>query len=157
MRNVALAPVTEEISEMELVYGKFDLQLDGRPTVQWEGRNLKLCRFDEPLRHAFFPEVFVYKVLVNRRMLAPLGVVLREINLRWNRKERDAHGLNQFVKCYCFGDGDRPSLHWLGAAWELSPQVGGEVLTEVVKLFTRRGFTHGGAGNKPRIRTFEYW
>jgi hypothetical protein len=157
LRFASLAPVNDTISGMELLYDKFDIGLDGRPSVAWERRNLKLHRLDEPLKHAFFPDVFVYKTWVNRRMTAALGQVMREINMRWTAEARSAYGLDQFVKCYCFGDGESPNLHWYAAAWTLSPQVSGEALTEAVKVFTRHGFTYCGAADKKRIRTFEYW
>jgi hypothetical protein len=44
-------------------------------------------------------------------------------------------------------------LHWYGAAWELSPQVSGDVLADVAKIFTRNGFTR----SEKRVRGFEYW
>ena len=156
MRLANLLPVAEA-AEMEILYGKFDLQIDGTPTELWENRNLKKHRLDEMLKHAFFPDVWVQKILVNRRVTSPLGQVMREINTRWTREARSAYGLDQFVKCYCFGDGSGPNLHWYGAAWELSQQVGGEALSEVVKVFTRHGFTWCGATDKKRIRSFEYW
>lgn len=156
MRLANLIPIPET-QEMESLYGKFDLQLDGKPTPLWERRNLKLHRLDEPLRHAFFPDVWVHKILVNRRVTAALGQVMREINVRWTREAREAYGLNQFLKCYCFGDGDRPNLFWYAGAWQLSQQVGGEVLLEVAKVFSRHGFTYCGASDKRRIREFEFW
>jgi hypothetical protein len=157
MRFVALAPVSDRIAEMETLYGRFDLGLDGTPNQNWMNRNLK--RFNPPnmLQCAFFPDLYVNKVLVNRRIVGPLNQVYAELVVRWTFESRDAYGLNQYVKCYNFGDGDGPNLFWYGAAWRLSPQVGGEVLTEVVKIFTRHGFTHAGSTDKKRLRDFEYW
>jgi hypothetical protein len=106
------------------------------------------------LAHVFFPEVFLVKVTVNRRMSAPLERAYIEICRRWSEpKERAELGLNKFLKCYCFGDGQGPSLFWYGAAWMLASQVNGEVLEEVIRIFQRQGFTH----DRKRIRVFEYW
>lgn len=157
MKVDELAPISEEIKEMEHLYGKFSLGIDGCPSVPWQRRNLRFMRLDWPLQLAFFPEAWVHRIWVNHRMVGPLGRVLAEINARWTPEAKAAYGLDQFVKCYCFGEGAAPSLFWYGAAWQLSEQVGGEVLSEVVKVFTRNGFTHGGATDKKRIRTFEYW
>jgi hypothetical protein len=157
MRFASLAPVSETVGEMELLYGKFDISLDGRPTVLWEARNLRKWRSPEMFQLAFFPDCYVTKTVVNRRIFGPLAQAYEEITARWTPESRRAYGLNQFVKCYCFGDASTPNLHWYGAAWELSSQVGGEVLSEVIKIFTRHGFTHCGATDKKRIRTFEFW
>ena len=153
MRNASLAQVTDLVKDMELLYGQFDIGLDGQPTETWQNRNLKRLRLPEMLQHAFFPQVYLLKVVVNRRMVAPLERVYLDICNRWTESERKAYGLNQFVKCYCFGDGSAPSLFWYGAAWELSGQVSGEPLTETVKLFQKQGFTH----DRKRLRVFEYW
>jgi hypothetical protein len=153
MRNAELAPVDEHVSEMEALYGRFDLGLEGRPTPVWENRNLKHLRLPEMLQHAFFPGVYLLKVVVNRRMVGPLERVYLDICARWGEGERRAYGLSQFVKCYCFGEGAAPNLFWYGAAWELSPQVNGEALSEAVRLFQKHGFTH----DRKRLRTFEYW
>jgi hypothetical protein len=157
MRFAPMAPVAEAIPEMEKLYGRFDIGLDGRPTMLWEARNLKKWRSPEMFQLAFFPDVYVTKTLVNRRIFGPLPLVYEEIMARWTTEARQAYGLNQFVKCYNFGDGNAPSLFWYGAAWRLSPQVGGEVLGEVIKIFTRHGFTYCGTTDKRRIRDFEYW
>lgn len=152
-----MAQVGEQVAEMQALYGVFDIGLDGRPTALWEARNLKRWRSPEMFQLAFFPDVYVAKTVVNRRMLGPLALAYEEITARWTAEARAAYGLNQFVKCYLFGDGSAPSLHWYGAAWELSPQVGGEILSEVIKIFTRHGFTYCGTTDKKRIRTFEFW
>jgi hypothetical protein len=157
MRFVSLAPVSEEVGEMEILYGKFDIGSDGLPTPSWVGRNLKKFRPPEMLQHAFMPEVYVSRILCNRRIVGALYQVYAELGARWTLEARAAYGLSQFVKCYSFGDGSAPSLHWYGAAWELSPQVGGEVLSEVIKVFQRHGFTYCGTTDKKRLRTFEFW
>ena len=157
MRFAQLAPVSDVVKEMEALYGTFDLGLDGAPNALWESRNLKKFRPPEMLQHAFFPEMYIVKVRVNRRMFGPIALAYEEIAARWTLEARKAHGLNQFVKCYCFGDGSGPNLFWYGGAWELSPQLGGETLGEVVKIFTRHGFTHAYASDKRKIRTLEYW
>jgi hypothetical protein len=153
MRNVELVSLDERVSEIEALYGRFDIGLDGLPTPAWEGRNIRAIRMPEMLRHASFPGVYLQKVRGNRRMMGALQRVYIDIWGQWNDAERKAHGLNQFVKCYCFGDGSRPNLFWYGAAWEISAQVGGEVFTEAVKLFQKHGFTH----DRKRLRIFEYW
>lgn len=142
---------------MELLYDKFDLGLDGFPTPWWQARNLLKWKSPFPLEHAFFPDSYLQRVWVNRRMAGPLWQAYAEIAARWTREARAAYGLNQFVKCYCFGEGSKPNLHWYGAAWELSSQVGGEILAEVVKVFTRHGFTHAHTSDKHKLRTFELW
>src|SRR5215472_9630571 len=153
MRNASLAPVSDQVGDMELLYGQFDLGLEGRPTPAWENRNLKRLRLPEMLQSAFFPEVYLLKVVVNRRMMAALERVYLDICTHWSESERKAYGLNQFVKCYCFGDGAVPNLFWYGAAWELSKQVVGEQLTETVKIFQKQGFTY----DRKRLHIFEYW
>lgn len=157
MRFASLAPVGEEIAQMEALYGKFDIGSDGLPTAPWIGRNLKKFRPSQMLQHAFMPEVYVSRILVNRRMVGALYQVYQEIDARWTLEARTAYGLTQFVKGYCFGDGDKPNLFWYGGAWRMSPQLGGEVLSEVVKVFTRHGFTHCGTADKKRLRDFEFW
>jgi hypothetical protein len=153
MRNASLAVVNEQVGEMELLYDKFDIGLDGRPTQIWENWNIKKVRLPEMLQHAFFPDIYLDKVEVNRRMAGAIERVYLDICAKWSMEERKAYGLNQFVKSYCFGDGSSPNLFWYGAAWELSPQVNGEALTEVVKIFQKQGFTH----DRKRLRIFEYW
>jgi len=150
MRNVDLRSSSPE---MEAVYGKFDLTLEGVPTEQWENRNLKKLRLPEMLQHLFFPQVYLVKVWVNRRMMGAIERVYIELSTRWDAKARADYGLNQFVKCYAFGDGDRPSLFWYGGAWELSPAVSGEVLEEAIGIFKKYGFKH----DRKRLRVFEYW
>jgi len=157
MRFVQLAPVNDTVPEMQKLYGEFDIGLDGRPTMLWEARNLKKWRSPAMLQMAFFPDCYAAKVWVNRRIFGPLAQAYEEICARWTTEARAAYGLNQFCKCYSFGDGDAPSLFWYGAAWRLSQQVGGEALAEVVKVFTRHGFTHCGSMDKRRVRDFEFW
>ena len=153
MRNAELAPVDVQVREMEALYGTFDIGLDGLPTSVWVNRNLKWVRLPEMLQHAFFPDIYLRKVHVNTRMAGPLQRVYVDILQRFSQEDRRIFGLSQFVKGYCFGDGSAPNLFWYGAAWELSAQVNGEALTEVVKLFQKQGFTH----DRKRLRIFEYW
>jgi hypothetical protein len=82
--------------------------------------------------------------------------VFTEIADTFTPEARDAYGLNQFVRCYAFG-GTEPDLFWYGAAWELSPQVGGETLSEAIKIFQRHGWTYCWIKDKHRLRQFEYW
>lgn len=153
MRFVRIEPVTETVMQMEAVYGKFDLGLDGCPTPVWENRNIKRFRPPEMMQHAFFPDIFLNRIRVNRHMVAALERAYAEIYQSWSREARVAHGLNQYVKCYCFGDGRGPNLFWYGGAWELSPLVVGETLARAVDIFGRHGFKH----DSKRLRTFEYW
>jgi hypothetical protein len=157
MRFVAMAEVSESVGEMERLYGRFDLGLDGRPTPAWEARNLKMWRLPEMFELEFFPGVYITKVLINRKLFAHLPLVYEQIMARWNTEARKAHGLSRFSKCYAFGSGDLPTLFWYGGSWRLSQQVGGEVLGEVVKIFCAHGFTWCGATDKRRIRDFEMW
>jgi hypothetical protein len=157
MRFVSLAPVGPEIAEMEALYGRFDIGLDGLPTPSWVARNLKKFKPGQMFQHAFMPDVWVNGVLVNRLIVGALHQVYAEIGARWTLEARTAYGLTQYVKCYCFGDGDKPNLFWYGAAWRLRQQVGGEALSEVIKVFTRHGFTYCGSTDKKRLRDFEMW
>lgn len=157
MRFAKLAPVGNAVKEMETLYGTFDLDLNGYPNTLWQARNLKAWRPPEMFQCAFFPDVYIARVRINRRLLGPLGRVYEEMGARWTREARIAYGLNQFVKCYAFGDGDGPNLFWWGAAWRLSPQVGGEVLSQAIDIFKRHGFTAAGTTDKKRLRDFEFW
>jgi hypothetical protein len=157
MRFAAMAPVTDAIGEMEKLYGKFDLSLSGVPTPAWEARNLKMWRLPEMFQLEFFPDTYITKTLINRKLFAHLPLVYEVIMARWTTEARKAHGLNRFVKCYCFSSGDLPSLFWFGSAWRLSQAVTGEVLGETVKIFCAHGFTWCGATDKRRIRDFEMW
>jgi hypothetical protein len=94
--------------------------------------------------------------LVNRRTAEALLRVFNEIETTWTPEARDAYGLNQFIRCYQFG-GKEPNLFWYGAGWELSPQVGGEVLSEAITIFQRHGWTYCWIRDKRRLREFEYW
>jgi hypothetical protein len=142
---------------MESLYGPFEITFEGVPALGWENYNLRKFQLPETLQLAYFPDAYLRFVRCNRRMIGALGGALSELVKTWSVEARAAHGLNQFVKCYCFGDGAGPNMHWYGAAWELSPRVGGEVLTEAIKIFTRNGFTWSGQEDKKRIRSFEYW
>jgi hypothetical protein len=153
MRNAAIAPVNETAKEAQDLYGRFDLNFEGNPRPSWIARNLMWYRFHGPMRHAYFPEIFVYKTLINRRMREAFDRTQAELHSRFTLEALRAHGLDQFVKCYCFGDGQGPNLFWYGAAWEISPQVVGAELDEAIQIFKRAGFTH----DRKKLRTFEYW
>ena len=157
MRQVELNPKIEHLSEINVLYGLFDLDINtGRPTDAWEARNLHLLRLPFPLQNAYFPNFWHKRTLVNRRAAEALLRVLNEIAETWTPEALSAHGLNQFVRCYTFG-GSEPNLFWYGAGWQLSPQVGGEPLAEAVKIFQRHGWTYCGLSDKKRIREFEFW
>jgi hypothetical protein len=157
MRFAKLANVNDAVGDMEQLYGTFDLGLDGTPNGLWQARNLKNWKPPEMFQCAFFPGVYIARIRVNRRLLGPLGRVYEEMCVRWTREARTAYGLNQYVKCYAFGDGDGPNLFWWGAAWRLSGQVGGEVLSQAIEIFRRHGFTYVGVIDKRRLRDFELW
>ena len=158
MRFVKMAPVNDQVAEMEQLYGTFDIGLDGLPNAVWEGRNIKKWKPPgEMFQHAYLPEMYLNRIRVNRRIFGPLSHVYEEICVRWTQEARRANGLTQFVKCYCFGDVTGPNLFWYGGAWELSPQLGGEMLGEVIKVFTRHGFTHAFTTDKRKVRILEYW
>lgn len=157
MRAVRLNPKVEHFEDMNVLYGLFDLDVNtGRPTPQWEGRNLHSLRLPVGLQSAYFPEFWLKRVQVNRRAADALLKVLREIAQTYTPEAREAHGLDQFIRCYSFG-GKEPNLFWYGAAWELSPQVGGDVLASAIKVFGRHGWTYCGLNNRARIREFEFW
>jgi hypothetical protein len=157
MRQVELNPKVEHLEEMTRLYGMFDLDIGtGRPTTQWEHRNLFSLRLPFELQSAFFPGFWLKRVQINRRAAEVLAKAFAEIAETFSPESRDAHGLNQFVRCYAFG-GTEPSLFWYGAAWELSPQVSGEALSKAVQIFQRHGWTYCGIKDKHRLRQFEYW
>ena len=157
MRQVELNPRIEHLEDMNRLYGLFDLDINtGRPTPQWERRNLHSLRLPVGLQSAYFPGFWLKRVQVNTRAAEALSKVLNQMAQDWTPEALDAHGLNQFVRCYAFGSKE-PNLFWYGAGWELSAQVGGEPLAEVVKIFQRHGWTYCGLADKKRIREFEFW
>ena len=157
MRAVKLNGKVEHLDQMNELYGAFDLEVNtGRPTPQWEGRNLHSLRLPFPLRSAYFPEFWVKRIQVNRRAANALQMALNELAATHTIESLHKTGLDQFVRCYCFGDSS-PSLFWYGAAWELSPQVAGEELATAIKVFGRHGWTYCGLENRSRTREFEYW
>ena len=157
MRQVELISKVEHLSEMNQLYGLFDLDINtGRPTDQWEGRNLHSLRLPFPLQSAYFPGFWLKRVQVNHRAAEALSRALVEMVEVWALEALVAHGLNQFVRCYAFGSKE-PSLFWYGAGWELSPMVGGESLSEAIRIFQRHGWTYCGHSDKRRIREFEFW
>lgn len=157
MRAVQLNPKVEHLVQMNTLYGPFDLDVNtGRPTPQWEGRNLHSLRLPFPLRSAYFPGFWVRRVQINRRAADALSNVLAELRAAYTIEALAKTGLDQFVRCYCFGDSN-PTLFWYGAAWELSPQVVGETLLDTVKIFSRHGWTYCGLENRARSREFEFF
>jgi hypothetical protein len=157
MRAVKLNAKIEHLDDMNIMYGMFDLDVNtGRPTPQWEHRNLHSLRLPFPLLSAYFPEFWVKRVQVNRRAADALSNVLNELAATYTLENLHKTALDRFVRCYCFGDA-APSLFWYGAAWELSPQVAGEELTTAIKIFGRHGWTYCGLENRSRSREFEYW
>jgi hypothetical protein len=157
MRQVELNPKVEHLDEINQLYGLFDLDINtGRPTSQWEHRNLFFLRLPFELQSAYFPNFWLKRVQVNRRAAEALNRVFAEIAETYTPEARDAYGLNQFIRCYAFG-GKEPSLFWYGAGWELSPQVNGETLSDVIKIFQKYGWTYCWIRDKRRIRELEYW
>lgn len=157
MRQVELNPRIEHLAEINTLYGLFDLDVStGRPTDAWEARNLHSLRLPFPLQSAYFPGFWFKRVHVNRRAVESLSRILNEMAEVWTPEALSAYGLDQFVRCYQFG-GKEPNLFWYGAGWELSPQVGGEVLSEVIKIFQRHGWTYCWIKDKHRIRELEFW
>jgi len=88
-------------------------------------------------------------------MAGAITQVLGEINSRWEAKQAEKENLDVFVRSYCFGCDSEPNAFWYGAGWRLSPLVTGVALEEVIKVFTRHGFTWAGATDKRR-RDFYY-
>lgn len=157
MRAVKLNAKVEHLDQMNELYGPFDLDVNtGRPTPQWEGRNLHSLRLPFPLRSTYFPEFWVRRIQVNRRAADALHKVFSEFRATHTIESLAKTGLDQFVRCYCFGDAN-PSLFWYGAAWEVSHQVSGETLVAATKIFARHGWTYCGLENKTRTREFEFW
>ena len=157
MRAVKLNPKIDHLDQMNELYGIFDLDVNtGRPTPQWEHRNLHSLRLPFALRSAFFPDFWVKRIQVNRRAAGALSSVLAELAATYTLESLSKNGLDQFIRCYAFGDSS-PSLFWFGAGWELSPQVPGETLTAVIKVFSRHGWTYAGLNDRSRTREFEFW
>jgi hypothetical protein len=157
MRQIELNPKVDHLAEINQLYGLFDLDINtGRPTEQWERRNLFSLRLPFGLQSAWFPGFWLKRVQVNKRASEALAKVLAQMVEVWTPEALNAHGLNQFVRCYAFGSKE-PNLFWYGAGWELSPMVGGEPLAEAVKVFQRHGWTYCGLNDKKRIREFEFW
>ena len=157
MRAVKLNPKIDRLEEMNALYGGFDLDLNtGRPTPQWENRNLHKLRLPFPLLSTYFPDFWVRRIQVNHRATGALEAVLTELAATHTIESLHKVALDRFVRCYAFGD-STPSLFWYGAGWELSPQVNGEELTEAIKVFGRHGWTYCGLNDRSRTREFEYW
>lgn len=160
--TTALATISKEVADLVAIYGEFDLGLDGLPRSTWIGKHLVPFHLGRNrLQHYLFPEVYLHSFLVNRRMFPQLAKVFEEIENNWTPTDRTTNGLGQFVKCWCFGEGDRPTPTWWGASYTLSPNVGPELLEEVTKLFVRHGFTPGkiaSASNVPKeSRRFDFY
>jgi hypothetical protein len=157
MRRIEFNQKVEKLPEITRLYGPFDLDVNtGRPTEQWERRNLQKLRLPFGLKHLHFPEFWMRRVLINRRASEALLGVLDQMAAQFTLEALSAHGLDQFVRCYAFGGGE-PNLFWYGAAWELSPAVGGETLSESIKIFARHGWSYCGLNDKKRVRQFEFW
>ena len=159
MNDVVLAPADEVIQNLERLYGRFDIGVNGHPTPQWEERNLRDVWLERRLRFYWAPDHWLTKIRVNRRMIEAIQGVLTEINARWDPKAAEKEHLDTFVRCYAFGGGEArtPNAHWWGAAWDLSPRLSGVALEETIKIFTRHGFTwYGGGSDKHLIRHLEY-
>jgi hypothetical protein len=157
MRHVEFGQEVKNLEQITRLYGPFDMDVStGRPTEQWEHRNLFKMRLPFGLKHLYFPDFWLRRVLINRRASDALLGVLDQMAAQWTVEALSVHGLDQFVRCYSFGAGE-PSLFWYGAAWELSPAVGGETLSEAIKIFARHGWSYCGLNDKKRLRQFEYW
>jgi len=157
MRLAGLAPETDKLAEMQQLYGRFDLDIvTGRPTDIWERRNLFHLRLPFGLQSAWFPDFWYRRIQVNRRASDSLLRVLTDISQLFTPEEIHESGLDQFVRCYNFGNG-KPSLFWYGAGWELSPKVTGDPLAQAIKFFVRHGWQYEGVSDKRRVREFEFW
>jgi hypothetical protein len=157
MRLIELNPKIERAAEITALYGPFDLDaMTGRPTEHWERRNLYKLRLPFALRHVYFPEFWLRRCWINKRASESMIGVLDQMAAQWTLEALSAYGLDQFVRCYSFGS-KTPDLFWYGAGWELSPEVGGETLGEMIKIFARHGWTYCGLNDKKRIREFEYY
>ena len=156
MHAVSLTPRSDSIETLEKLYTKFDLGPTGYPTPQWEGRNLKELTLKRRLKYFYAPELFISRLLVNRRMVNAIALVFDEINERWDPQRAEAENLDQYVRTYCFGCDGPPNPFWWGAGYRLSPLVTGVALEEVLKIFTRHGFTWAGATDKKLVRDLYY-
>jgi len=157
MSQTKLAPVSKDTEELVSLYGEIDMGPDGFPRAQWVGRTLVPLRLNPRLQYYLFPEVYLTRILVNRRMAPALAHVLEGIQRQWTYPETVENGLNQFVKCYSFGDGRAPQPCWWGASYWLSPKVQEDTIASVMKLFTKAGFTWGGTFTRKDERRFDYY
>ena len=154
MRVMELGIVKPELAgRLQLCYGVFSLGPDGRPLNTWEARNIRKVSLAVPMQTEAFPGIVLRWVLVNRRMLPAIQGVYGDIASRWGRDMQISTALANFVKCYCFGDGETPNLFWYGAAWQLSSKVHKEILRDVTKIFIKHGFSLQDGHD----RIFEYW
>lgn len=142
MRVTGLDLIKPELAKkIEVLYGPLSIGPDGQPLEAWESRNIRKVRLGIQFRHSAFPDYWLKFIGVNRRMVRAITSVYSEAAARWTVEYQRAHGLNVFQKCYCFGDGEEPSLFWYGAAWQLPLVLKGEPLRELQKIFVRHGFT----------------
>jgi hypothetical protein len=156
MHAINFSPTDSDIEALERLYTKFDISATGYPMPQWEGRNINDMVLERPLRWAFAPEVWLSRLRVNRRMAAPMRLVFSDMWQKWDPQSAETEGLDQYVRCYAFGCDDRPNPFWWGAGYRLSRRVTGVALEEVIKIFTRHGFTWAGATDKRAPRDFYY-
>jgi hypothetical protein len=156
MYSITFSPSDSDIETLEKLYCKFDIGSTGYPMPQWEGRHINEMVLERPLRWCFAPEVWLKRLRLNRRMVSPMRGVFQEMWERWDPKSAEAEGLDQYVRCYAFGCDDRPNPFWWGAGYRLSRKVSGVALEEVIKIFTRHGFTWAGTSDKKNPRDFFY-
>ena len=156
MHAVTLTPPSEPIQTLEKLYTKFDLGPSGYPSAQWEGRNLRDIALKRRLRWFWCDDMWLSRLRVNRRMAGAISSVLDEIAQRWGPEHAAKENLDQFVRTYCFGCDGAPNPFWWGAGYRLSPLVTGVALEEAIKVFTRHGFTWGGATDKRLVRDLYY-
>ena len=157
MRQVELNPRIEHLDDMNRLYGLFDLDINtGRPTPQWERRNLHSLRLPVGLQSAYFPGFWLKRVQVNTRAAEALSKVLNQMAelgpLRRSRR------MGSISLCAVTLSGAKSRTYsGTAPAGSYRPMVGGEPLAEAVKIFQRHGWTYSGLNDKKRIREFEFW
>lgn len=151
MRAVHLSLSDEEpkVDRAQKLYGTFDLDFGtGKPSSEWEIRNIALVSVN--LNSYWFPDFFHRSIQVNRRCAQALLGAYEILIARFDHQYRNSTGINDFVRCYCFGHGE-PNLFWWGGAWELSPRLTNDNLKEMIKIFQSVGWTQAGT------HVLEYW
>ncbi len=165
MSNKWPKPDFDSIAE---AFGKFELDIEGKPTDRWE--NSFLCRIDlpYPMRLSWDLGTVVHKITCNQAVRSSLSDILDGILKHYGSLQavQDA-GMDLYGGCYCFRrmrGGSQPSLHSWAVAIDLSPDANplgkkwekGMMPLEVVEIFNKAGWLWGGTfKNRPDCQHFQ--